>query len=34
MAGANLSRLVRITVRNIGCIVDDGVEIELENGVA
>ncbi|CAB3687453.1 ATP-dependent nuclease [Achromobacter dolens] len=33
MAGANRSRLVRITVRNIGCIGDDGVEIELDNVV-
>ena len=33
MAGANRSRLVRITVRNIGCIGNDGVEIELDNVV-
>lgn len=33
MAGVNRSRLVRITVRNIGCIGDDGVEIELDNVV-
>jgi len=33
MAGANRSKLVRITVRNIGCIGDDGVEIELDNVV-
>lgn len=33
MAGANRSRLVRITVRNIGCIGDDGVEIGLDNVV-
>ena len=31
MAGANRSKLVRITVRNIGCIGNDGVEIELDN---
>lgn len=33
MAGANRSKLVRITVRNIGCIGDDGVSIELDNVV-
>lgn len=33
MAGANRSRLVRITVRNIGCIGDDGIEIELDKVV-
>jgi len=33
MAGANRSKLVRITVRNIGCIGNDGVEIELDNVV-
>lgn len=33
MAGANRSRLVRITVRNIGCIGDEGVEIGLDNVV-
>jgi putative ATP-dependent endonuclease of OLD family len=33
MAGVNRSKLVRIKVRNIGCIGDDGVEIELDNVV-
>lgn len=33
MAGMNRSKLVRITVRNIGCIGSDGVEIELDNVV-
>lgn len=33
MAGANRSKLIRITVRNIGCIGDDGVEIGLDNVV-
>ncbi|MEF9445125.1 AAA family ATPase [Burkholderia sp. 1A5] len=33
MAGMNRSKLVRITVRNIGCIGNDGVEIELDNVV-
>lgn len=33
MAGANRSKLVRITVRNIGCIGNEGVEIELDNVV-
>ena len=33
MAGVNRSKLVRITVRNIGCIGSDGVEIELDNVV-
>jgi putative ATP-dependent endonuclease of OLD family len=33
MAGANSSKLVRITVRNIGCIGNDGVEVELDNVV-
>lgn len=33
MVGVNRSRLVRITVRNIGCIGNDGVEIELDNVV-
>jgi len=33
MAGANRSKLVRISVRNIGCIGNDGVEIELDNVV-
>lgn len=33
MAGVNRSKLVRITVRNIGCIGNDGVEIELDNVV-
>lgn len=31
MAGVNRSKLVRITVHNIGCIGNDGVEIELDN---
>lgn len=31
MAGANRSKLVRMTVRNIGCIGDDSLEIELDN---
>lgn len=31
MAIANRSKLVRITVRNIGCIGNDGVEIDLDN---
>lgn len=33
MVGANRSKLVRITVRNIGCIGDEGVEIGLDNVV-
>lgn len=33
MAGVNRSKLVRITARNIGCIGNDGVEIELDNVV-
>lgn len=33
MAEVNRSKLVRITVRNIGCIGNDGVEIELDNVV-
>ena len=33
MAAANRSKLVRITARNIGCIGDEGVEIELDNVV-
>ena len=33
MAGVNRSKLVRIKIRNIGCIGDDGVEIELDNVV-
>lgn len=33
MAGANRSKLVRITVRNIGCIGNDGISIELDNVV-
>lgn len=33
MADVNRSKLVRITVRNIGCIGNDGVEIELDNVV-
>jgi len=33
MAGLNRSKLVRITVRNIGCIGNNGVEIELDNVV-
>lgn len=33
MEGANRSKLVRISVRNIGCIGNDGVEIELDNVV-
>lgn len=33
MTGANRSKLVRITVRNIGCIGNDGVEIELDDVV-
>lgn len=33
MAGVNRSKLVRITVRNIGCIGNEGVEIELDNVV-
>lgn len=33
MAGANRSKLVRIMVRNIGCIGDEGVSIELDNVV-
>ena len=33
MAVMNRSKLVRITVRNIGCIGNDGVEIELDNVV-
>lgn len=33
MAGENRSKLVRITVRNIGCIGNDGVEIALDNVV-
>jgi energy-coupling factor transporter ATP-binding protein EcfA2 len=31
MAGQNRSKLVRMTVRNIGCIGDAGLEIELDN---
>lgn len=31
MADKNRSKLVRISVRNIGCIGDDGTEIELDN---
>jgi energy-coupling factor transporter ATP-binding protein EcfA2 len=33
MSGANISKLVRITVRNIGCIGNEGVEVELDNVV-
>jgi len=33
MAGTNRSKLVRIMVRNIGCIGDEGVSIELDNVV-
>lgn len=33
MTGSNRSKLVRITVRNIGCIGNDGVEIELDDVV-
>ena len=33
MAGANRSKLVRIAVRNIGCIGNDSVSIELDNVV-
>lgn len=33
MAEVNRSKLVRITVRNIGCIGNEGVEIELDNVV-
>lgn len=33
MATANRSKLVRISVRNIGCIGDDGVTIELDDVV-
>ena len=33
MEGVNRSKLVRITVRNIGCIGNDGVEIQLDNVV-
>ncbi|CAB3638610.1 hypothetical protein LMG26696_01894 [Achromobacter pulmonis] len=33
MAGFNRSKLVRIMVRNIGCIGNEGVEIELDNVV-
>lgn len=33
MAEVNRSKLVRITVRNIGCIGNDGVEIELDDVV-
>jgi predicted ATP-binding protein involved in virulence len=33
MAAVNSSKLVRITVRNIGCIGNDGVEVELDNVV-
>lgn len=33
MAEGNRSKLVRITVRNIGCIGNEGVEIELDNVV-
>ena len=31
MAEANRSKLVRMTVRNIGCIGDDGLTIDLDN---
>lgn len=31
MAGEKRSKLLRMTVRNIGCIGNDGVEIELDN---
>ncbi|HZW24031.1 MAG TPA: AAA family ATPase [Gallionella sp.] len=31
MPNENRSRLVRMTVRNIGCIGNDGIEIELDN---
>lgn len=31
MAGQNRSKLVRMTVRNIGCVGDSGLEIELDN---
>jgi len=33
MAGGNRSKLVRITLRNIGCIGDEGISIELDNVV-
>lgn len=33
MAGANRSKLVRMTVRNVGCIGNEGVEIALDNVV-
>ncbi|WP_353619061.1 AAA family ATPase [Paracidovorax cattleyae] len=33
MKGVNRSKLVRITVRNIGCIGEDGVAIALDNVV-
>lgn len=31
MAAANRSKLVRMTIRNIGCIGEEGLEIELDN---
>lgn len=31
MPGENRSKLLRMTVRNIGCIGNEGVEIELDN---
>jgi putative ATP-dependent endonuclease of OLD family len=31
MLGVNRSKLVRIFVRNIGCIGDDGLSIDLDN---
>ncbi|MDO9053659.1 MAG: AAA family ATPase [Gallionella sp.] len=31
MAGVNRSKLVRMTIRNIGCIGNEGLEIELDN---
>jgi len=33
MVGVNRSKLVRIAVRNIGCIGNEGIEIELDNVV-
>lgn len=33
MAGENRSKLVRMTVRNIGCVGADGLDIELDNVV-
>ena len=33
MTEANRSKLVRLTVRNIGCIGNEGIDVELDNVV-